>query len=130
MGSNTTQRKAQAVILRAAVADYRDWRLIADCGACGPRSLPMRELPAAASAYFGTTAVLPPGLPGGGMTGVERVPDGAPRLIAESAAGAGGVITPLRAAPPGVSAPDGRGAGVTLCDVPVLPVVAGGGWPG
>lgn len=47
MGSNTTQRKAQAVILRAAVADYRDWRLIADCGACGPRSLPMRDLPAA-----------------------------------------------------------------------------------
>ena len=28
------------------ITDYRDWRLIADCGACGPRSLPMRELPA------------------------------------------------------------------------------------
>lgn len=51
MGSNTTQRKAQAVILRAAVAEYREWRLIADCGACGPRSLPMRELPATASVF-------------------------------------------------------------------------------
>jgi hypothetical protein len=45
MCSNTTQRKAQAAILRAAVADYSGWRLITDCGACGPRSMASRELP-------------------------------------------------------------------------------------
>ena len=44
VGSNITQRKTQAAILRAAVADYREWRLIADCGTSGPRSLPIRDL--------------------------------------------------------------------------------------
>lgn len=46
MGSITGQRKAQAIIFRATMQDYRDERLIADYGSCGPRSLPMDDLPA------------------------------------------------------------------------------------
>ena len=45
MSSNTSQRRAQALILRAGVADYRGWILIADCGACGPRRLPLERMP-------------------------------------------------------------------------------------
>lgn len=51
MGFNISQRKVQSYILAASVTDYRDWRLIADCGACGPRSLPMRNLAASATVF-------------------------------------------------------------------------------
>ena len=41
MGSNTSQRKAQTIILAAKVAEYQAWWLIADCGSCGPRDIPL-----------------------------------------------------------------------------------------
>ena len=44
MASNTSQRKAQSIILAAKVADYRSWWLTADCGSCGPRDIPLAVL--------------------------------------------------------------------------------------
>ena len=90
---------------------------------------------ASGRSYFGTTLGLPPGDPGGGMTGVPRAPvPGAPRLMFWSPATGGGEMMPLRELPPGVSAraPGGNGDGVAVCGPldPVLPVAAGGGWPG
>jgi len=44
MASNTSQRKAQTIILAAKVSDYRDWWLTVDCGSCGPRDVPLATL--------------------------------------------------------------------------------------
>ena len=44
MGANTSQRKAQAILLAAKVADYREWWLTIDCGSCGPRDIPLVTL--------------------------------------------------------------------------------------
>ncbi len=44
MGSNTSQRKAQTIILAARVDDYREWWLTVDCGSCGPRDVPLATL--------------------------------------------------------------------------------------
>lgn len=46
MSSNTSQRKAQAIILASTVSAFRTWSLIAECGGCGPRAVPMVSLPA------------------------------------------------------------------------------------
>jgi len=45
MASNTSQRKAQATILASHVEDFRTWYLIADCGGCGQRAVPMSRFP-------------------------------------------------------------------------------------
>ena len=44
MASNTSQRKAQTIILAALVGEYSEWWLTVDCGSCGPRDVPLATL--------------------------------------------------------------------------------------
>lgn len=47
MASNTSQRKAQSILLNAMVAEYASWSLLVTCKPCGTaRTVPMAELPA------------------------------------------------------------------------------------
>lgn len=46
MASNTSQRKAQSLILAARVTTYATWALHVTCGPCGmAKSVPMATLP-------------------------------------------------------------------------------------
>ena len=48
MAANTSQAQARSLVLRATVAEYRAWTLIATCRPCGaPRSIPLAALPPA-----------------------------------------------------------------------------------
>lgn len=44
MAANTSQRKAQTIILAAQAVEYQAWWLIADCGTCGPRDITFATL--------------------------------------------------------------------------------------
>ena len=47
MSSNTSQRRAQKLLLAARVAEYTSWTIIVSCAACTPaRTLSMATLPA------------------------------------------------------------------------------------
>jgi len=46
MSSNTSQRRAQNLILAARVAEYASWTMIVSCATCSPaRTVPMATLP-------------------------------------------------------------------------------------
>jgi len=44
MALNTSQRKAQTIILAALVGEYSEWWLTVDCGPCGARDIPLIAL--------------------------------------------------------------------------------------
>lgn len=45
MASNTSQRKAQAIILASPVEAFRTWFLIVGCEPCGPRAVRISGFP-------------------------------------------------------------------------------------
>lgn len=46
MGSNTTQRQAQSILLGGKVKEYLTWSLVVTCRPCSaPRTVPLAELP-------------------------------------------------------------------------------------
>ncbi len=45
MAANTSQRRAQSIILGSEVEKFRAWFLIVDCGQCGPGAVAMSKLP-------------------------------------------------------------------------------------
>jgi hypothetical protein len=51
VSSNTSQRKAQATILASTPEDLSEWWLLADCGQCGPRAVPVASLPAGLTVF-------------------------------------------------------------------------------
>ena len=45
MAANTSQRRAQSIVFGSKVSAFATWFLIAGCGPCGPRAIPVRTLP-------------------------------------------------------------------------------------